>query len=180
MGFRWLRSWWGVFFILNLFLVQGGEATPADLSRPWSCQFSVKMSGNAYEFYRVGFDAWDGLGEVRCKNVVTEESILNEWYFVFRSWSRSTGVDSRNTFLMESLKFEVVHPSFVGNSYFYQTTMTLGSLLDSTHYILNLTGQNARIKVAIKSPSLPSELAANLVSGTLIIGPLPTELNAFR
>lgn len=90
------------------------------------------------------------------------------------------GADSRNTFVMVSSPFDVVDPSFVGSSYFYQTSMTSGNLLDTTRFVINLAGQNARIQIAIKEPSLPEDLATSLTSGSLIISFPPTELNAFR
>lgn len=180
MGYRWQRSLWGVFFILNFCLSLLCSAGPINHARPWSCQFTVRMSGNPYEFYRVGFDSWDGLGQVRCTHGVTGETSVNEWYFIFRSWSRSTGADSRNTFVMESSPFDVVNPGFVGSSYFYQTSMALGNLLGTTHFVISLAGQNARIKVAINESSLPGDLATSMTSGSLIISLPPTELNAFR
>lgn len=179
MGHLRQRSWWGVFFILVLTFWGNALASVPAPTKPWRCSFIVNMVGNTYEFYRTGFDTWDSLGEVNCVHTNTREVATHEWYIVFRSWSRSTGADSRNSFVMESKPFYLSSPTAIVGTFFYQTG-AINKSVQEPSYELNLINQSAQLQVFIKRPSLPMELGMSLVSGSLIIAPIPPEINSFR
>ncbi|MCB0385159.1 MAG: hypothetical protein KDD43_07180 [Bdellovibrionales bacterium] len=163
-------SLYGIFLAVFLHLAAPGQAAATPVPS-WTCSFSVYMVGNTYEFFRLGYDSWDGEGLVVCKNNLSGESYSLRHTFNYRSWSTTSGADTRNSFIMESFAFSVENPKMLVGHFDAQGTSHGGSQ-DVLSY-LALSNSETRIYIAIKDPSMGSSLLPSLNWGSLTIAEAP-------
>lgn len=139
--------------------------------RSWACHFSVFMVGNTYEFFRHGYDAWDGEGTIYCTNTLSGKSESLRHFFSFRSWTTSYGADTRSSFIIESLSFVVDDPINIAGAYDAQRT-TLQTDEEVLSYVI-LSSANVQMSVAVRDPTIAESLYPSIKWGSLTIAPAP-------